>query len=186
MIYTLPVTAHSAKSLRKLQSKATQATLNKLGFNRHTPLSVAFGPSLNLGLSLRDLPTEQGIALMVMIVQHLRSNSDQGRLLFIALSWWQLVLGTSYPLLQHPQRPILYDDSHLLSATRQFLKTVNGALHIPVLSSALPVPFCAQDQCLMDHFSLLPGATRATLDAANRVRLFLRCCISFRNYYRRR
>jgi hypothetical protein len=146
--------------------------LNKLGFNRHTPLAVALGPSLNLRLSLRDLPTEQGIALMVMIVRHLRSKSDQGRLLFIALSWWQLVMGTSYPLLQRPQRPILYDDAHIMSATRQFLKTVHGTLHIPELSSALPVPFRAQDQCLMDHFSLLPGATRATLGAANRVRLF--------------
>jgi hypothetical protein len=49
---------------------------------------------------------------------------------------------------------------------------VNGTLHIPALSSALLVPFRAQDQCLMDHFSLLPGATRTTLAAANGVRLF--------------
>jgi hypothetical protein len=139
MIYTFPVTTHSEKSLRILQTKALRPTLNKTGFNRNTPLAVAFGPKVNLGLSLRDLPTEQGIALLVMLVRHLHSQSYQGRLLFITLVWWQLFMGTSYPLLERPQELLPYDDAHILSATRQFLTTVNSTLHIPTLHSTLPV-----------------------------------------------
>jgi hypothetical protein len=120
MIYTFPVTTHIAKSLRTLQSKALRSTLNKLGFNCNTPLAVAFGPSVNLGLSLRDLPTAQGIALFVMLVRHFRSQSDQGCLLFITLTWWQLFMGTSYPLLERPQESLPYDDAHILSAPGSF------------------------------------------------------------------
>jgi hypothetical protein len=46
MTYTFPVTHHSVKSLRKLQSAPTRSTLNKIGFNRNTSHAVAFGPTL--------------------------------------------------------------------------------------------------------------------------------------------
>jgi hypothetical protein len=93
MTYTLTLTAHSATKLHKLQSSALRATLNKLGFNRNTPNAVVFGPCIRAGLSMHDLPTEQGIALLVMFIRHLRSASAQSKLLRIALAWWQLVTG---------------------------------------------------------------------------------------------
>jgi hypothetical protein len=65
-----------------------------------------------------------------------------------------------------------YDDAHILSATRQFLKTVNGTLHIPALHLTLHFPFREHGQCLMEVCSTLPGATRAKLEATNHVRIF--------------
>jgi hypothetical protein len=172
MTYTFPVTTHSVRSLRTQQSKALRAILNKLGYNCNTPLVVVFGPIVNLGLSLRDLPTEQGIALLVMLLRHIRSHSDQDRLLFITLAWWQLLMGTSYPLLERPQDPLPYDTAHVLSAARQSLKTVHSSVHIPTLYLTLPVPFWENDQCLTEVFSTLPSTTRAKLETANIIRIF--------------
>jgi hypothetical protein len=70
MIYTLPVSHHSPKKLRKLQSAATRTTLVKIGFNRNTAQRVVYGPSQYGGLGLRDLAVEQGIAQIEMLVRH--------------------------------------------------------------------------------------------------------------------
>jgi hypothetical protein len=172
MTYTLCLTAHSAKKLRKLQSKALRATLNKLGFNRNTPHAVAFGPCIRAGLSMRDLPTEQGIALLLIIIRHLRSHTAQTKILLIALSWWQLVMGTSFSLLAHPDQVLLHDEAHIFSATRQYLKSVNGQLYIQDIEATLPRPLRERDFCLMDVICSLPNVTRAQHLAFNRVRLY--------------
>jgi hypothetical protein len=101
MTYTLPVSHHAPKRLKKLQSKATRATLMKLGFNRNTARRVVYGPARYGGLGFRDLAVEQGIAQVELFIRHTRAGSSQGKLLRIALSWWQLVIGVSYPLLEY-------------------------------------------------------------------------------------
>jgi hypothetical protein len=116
--YTLCLTAHSAPKLRKLQSKALCATLNKVGFNRNTPHPVVFGPCIRAGLSMRDLPTEQGIALLIMIIRHLRSHTAQTKILRIAL--WQLVMGTSFSFLATPDPILLHDEAHIFPLPARF------------------------------------------------------------------
>jgi hypothetical protein len=100
MTYTLPVSHHSPKQLRRLQSKATRATLMKLGFNRNTAHRVVYGPSRYGGLGFRDFAVEQGISQVELFIRHMRAGSPQGKLLRITLSWWQLVMGVSSPLLE--------------------------------------------------------------------------------------
>jgi hypothetical protein len=174
MTYTLTLTAHSPKKLRKVQSSAICATLNKLGFNRNTPRAVVFGPCLQAGLSLRDLATEQGIALLVMLLRHLRTVTAQGKLLSIALVWWQLVIGTSFPLLEYPAQVLLHDEAHIFPVVRQFLRSIEGSLHITEVTEALPPPFRERNHCLIEVISSLPaGLTRAHALTFNRVRLFL-------------
>jgi hypothetical protein len=56
MTYTLPVAAHAANKLRKLQGPALRAVLNKIGFNRNTARAVVFGPCMHGALAMRDLP----------------------------------------------------------------------------------------------------------------------------------
>jgi hypothetical protein len=72
--YTFAVTHHSPKTLRTLQSGLTRATLLKLGFNRNTPLAVVYGPSLHGALALRNLPIEQGIVQLQMLIRHVRAT----------------------------------------------------------------------------------------------------------------
>jgi hypothetical protein len=114
--YTFPVSAHSPAKLRKLQSPAICAVLNQLGFNSRTARAVVFGPCMHGGLALRDLPVEQGITILIMIIRHLSAATPQGRLLIITLDWWQHVIGTSYALLDNPEPILPHDDAHILSA----------------------------------------------------------------------
>jgi hypothetical protein len=77
MTYTFPVTHHSPKRLHKIQSGPTRSTLMKLGFNRNTAKAVAFGPARCLGLGLRDMAVEQGIAGLTLLIRHLRAATSQ-------------------------------------------------------------------------------------------------------------
>jgi hypothetical protein len=112
MTYTLPVSHHPPKKLRKLQSKATRATLMKLGFNRNTTHRVVVGPSRYGGLGFRDLAVEQGIGQTELLIWHLRAGSPQGQLFRITIAWWQLVTGVSYPLLEFPASTLRHQQPH--------------------------------------------------------------------------
>jgi hypothetical protein len=172
MTYTFLVSAHSPAKLRKLQSPAICAVLNQIGFNSRTACAVVFGPCMHGGLALRDLPVEQGIAILIMIIRHLRVATPQGQLLLITLVWWQHVIGISYALIDNPEPIMLHNDTHILSVRRIFLRSINGDLAIPVLTRHLPQPLRHLDHCLIDVVISLPSVTRAKLLAFNRVRLF--------------
>jgi hypothetical protein len=85
MIYTFAVTHHSTAKLRKIQSAPTRSTLMKLGFNRNTALTVAHGPARYGALGPRNLPVEQGIAGITILIRHLRARTHQGSLILISL-----------------------------------------------------------------------------------------------------
>jgi hypothetical protein len=76
MMYTFPVTHHSDKSLRKLQSPPNRSTLAKNGFNRNTPHALVYGPTIYNGLAMRDLPVEQGVGQLQLIIRHVRAASS--------------------------------------------------------------------------------------------------------------
>jgi hypothetical protein len=172
MTYTFPVSAHSTTKLRKLQGPTLRAVLNTVGFNRNTARAVVLGPCMYGALAMRDLPVEQGIAILIMMIRHIRAATPQGRLLLIALAWWQLVIGTSYPRLESPANRLFHDDTHILSAARLFLRSVDGQLHIRELQRHLPQPLRERDYCLMEVINALPNMTRAKSKAFNRTRMY--------------
>jgi hypothetical protein len=101
----------------KFESDATacfdrevMTALMKIGFNRNTAHRVVYGPSRYGGLGFRDLFVEQGVAQVQLLVRHLRAGTTQGILMRITLSWWQMVVGVSYPLLGQTYRHIPFDD----------------------------------------------------------------------------
>ena len=57
--YCLPVTQFSAKQSKVIQSPFFNATLPKMGFNRHFPRAVIFGPSKFQGKQLDEYATFQ-------------------------------------------------------------------------------------------------------------------------------
>jgi hypothetical protein len=170
--YTFPVTHHSDQRLRKLQSAPTRSTLSKIGFNRNTPHAVVFGPTLYNGLAMRDLPVEQGIAQLQILMRHIRAGSTQGDLFLITLSWWQQLAGVSYALLENTSPSLPFLDADLPSSIRHYLSTIKGSVHIPTISKQLPTPLRDNDQCLMEAFLALK-LRRAVYKACQRVRLYL-------------
>jgi hypothetical protein len=173
MTYTFPVTHHSTKSLTKIQSGPTRSTLMKLDFNRNTAKAVAFGPTRYLGLGLRDLAVEQGIAGITLLIRHLQAATSQGILMMIIVSWWQLLLGTSFALLEEPSVPISCDIPHWLSSLRNFLAKLDGSLHIADLQKYLPQPLRNNDVALMDAINALPDLKKSQKAAFNQCRVYL-------------
>jgi hypothetical protein len=61
MMYSLPVTMFDTRVLNKIQCRAVQAILNKLGVNKSFPRHVAFGPKDLCGMALLDMSVKQGV-----------------------------------------------------------------------------------------------------------------------------
>jgi hypothetical protein len=171
--YGLDVMTHSRKDLTDLQKPAIAATLSKLGFRRSISRAIVFGSPTYGGLGLRDLHVEQGIAQLQLFIRHLRAKSPQGKLLHIALSWWQLQAGVSWALLERPDQPLHYLPSTWLTSLRTFLADIQGTLTVTAATAELPSLARAEDQYLMSALLGLPSVTTSDLHAFNRVRLFL-------------
>jgi hypothetical protein len=172
MTYTLPVSHHPPKKLRKLQSKATRATLMKLGFNRNIAHKVVYDPSRFDGLGFRDLAVEQGISQTELLIRHLRAGSPQGKLFRITIAWWQLVTGKSYPLLEFPSPTLRHQQTHWLSSMRAFLSEMEASIHIHGLTDSLTQPLRTVDACIMEAVTSLPNISIAHLRAFNRYRIY--------------
>jgi hypothetical protein len=147
-------------------------TLMKPGFNRKTAHRVVFGPSRYGGSGFRDLFVEQGINQLELIIRHLRAGSPQGRLLRIAIEWWQLVVVVSYPLLATTNTLIPHQGTHWLTALRQFLSEMEAFLHIGELHEKLPQPLRESDVCIMGVILDLPTISQAHLQAFEPCQLF--------------
>jgi hypothetical protein len=172
--YGLPITHLSKINLRKIQSPAACACLMNTGFNRNTAHRVVFGPSFHGSLGFRDLFIEQGVSQVLLLLRHLRADSPHGRLFRVTIGWWQLVMGVSYPLLEHPTLILPHQAPQWLSALRQFLQQLQASIHIPGIVEKLPQPLQEADVNLMDEVLALPSLPRSQLLAFNRCRLFFR------------
>jgi hypothetical protein len=114
----------------------------------------------------------QGIAQVELFIRHTRAESSKGKLLRIALSWWQLVIEASYPLLEYPASSIPHQTTHWLSTMRDFLSDMNADLFGDGVAESIPQPLRQGDVCLMDAILSVPGTSTAHLRAFNRCRIF--------------
>ena len=84
-------------------------------------------------------------------MRHIRANTDLGKLTEIALQWWQVRAGVSYPLLQQPHTPIEYTGNTWFTTLRTFLHDLNGSLRIHSINTTLPKPLRRNDRIIMDE-----------------------------------
>ena len=170
--YSLGVMTHSRKALVQLQKGPTNSTLLKMNFRRNIARAVVFGSPLYGGLGFRHFYVEQGIAQLLLFLRHLRADSEQGKLLRITLSWWQLKAGLSRPLMQHTSQPLPYLDDIWLTSVRAFLGYIGGSVTILDALHGMPKPTRLHDLFLMDVVTALPDASKSELEGFNRVRMY--------------
>ena len=72
--YSLPATSMTAAELHRVQSLMTATILNKLGYNRHYPHSVAFAPRHQFGVGLIDLRIEQGLSQAQSLLDYIGTD----------------------------------------------------------------------------------------------------------------
>jgi hypothetical protein len=93
--------------------------------------------------------------------------------MLITVSWWQLMLGTSFALLGEPSVPISCDTPHWLSSIRDFLAQLDTSLHIADLQKYLPQPPQDNDVALIDAINAFPDLKTSHKAAFNQCRVYL-------------
>jgi hypothetical protein len=104
--YPLSCSSLTRKQLDSIQQKAMSIIIRRCGFNCHTKKAILYGPLELGGASFCPLYMQQGIGQTTLFLRHWRKNSVAGKLLQIALRWFQVQTGVSYPILQYVSSPL--------------------------------------------------------------------------------
>jgi hypothetical protein len=128
--YPLPTSSIPEKNLVKLQHQTAWRFLNRLGYSRHTPRAVVFGPSSLGGANFRPLYDEQGSRQVELVLKHLRTPSGINDHLRIALSWIQRLSGTSYSILEKPSIPLPHLETVFFPSLRSYLASTNSRFEL--------------------------------------------------------
>jgi hypothetical protein len=96
------------KILKKIQRKAIQAIINKLGVNKSFPQCIAFGPNDLCGMVFLDMSVEQGVHGIQHFMDHVFSRASVGNMMLIALQSLQLESGCGFHLLENPSKWVPY------------------------------------------------------------------------------
>lgn len=91
--YCLPITQFTQNECHKIQAPFYQAILPKMGFNRHIPTEIRFGPKKYNGKGLVDLTTYQVSQHVEKLIEHLRQNDQTGNILLTQLETHQFLIG---------------------------------------------------------------------------------------------
>ena len=170
--YGLGTCFFSSKQLIQIQRPAVNTILPKMGFNRHLPRSVVYGPQCLGALGLPSLVFEQGLQQIQFIGRHLRSATSPLRSLFqIGLEWFRILSGLPVCPLASPN----LDTTHVelaqwFQSLQGFLSTINHSLEVP--NHYLPRPLREHDRTIMSLCRA--NFTTTELITINRCRLFLR------------
>eukprot|EP00957_Ditylum_brightwellii_P052808 4003712-Ditylum_brightwellii.AAC.1 len=170
MQYPRAVTSLSKETCLQITKPFVYTILPKMGFNQHTAREIIYGSTQFGGSQFAHLYNEQGYLALKHLLGHLHKKPITGNQIMIALSYTQLVAGSSEPYLQEVLTNRSYVPTSWLSNIRTFLCTCKGSLLIPDLW--LPHPQRDFDKILMNVFEASkPSDT--TLEKLNMVRLYL-------------
>ncbi len=115
--YSLGMTTICDTDLISIQSHPTLSFLQKMGFNKHFPRAVTFGPPEFGGLALRHLPTEQGIAQITTFLDHVYHGTKTGRLIHTS----QLEAGTKDLILANLTPSLQYLTNTWVTSIQDFI-----------------------------------------------------------------
>ena len=105
-----PITYFTRLQSAKIQTPIYQALLPKMGYNRHIPLSIRYGPDKYGGIGLTHVYTEQVVKHIQFLVGTLRQKTELSDTMVIVLSNTQLSVGTMDLFLNVEKKKISYID----------------------------------------------------------------------------
>ena len=129
--YPLPCSSLTPRQLDQIQRQAMKIIVARCGFNRNTRKEVLYGPLELGGASFRHIATEQGIGQTTMFLRNWRRpHSIAGKLLRVAMSWFQQQIGTSIPFLEEVHTPLPHLESKWVRSLRSFLSSIDASIRI--------------------------------------------------------
>ncbi len=170
MRYALPAIAVDEEEYEQVQNRIIPVIVQRLGFNRHLPTAIQFGPVELGGLGLYDLRTEGGIEMIKYFRNAIYTQSAVGELLILQLKCSQLEAGIPNPILEEPTIPIPYITPTWITSMRQYLSNHNVTIQVTdVLTLSLA---STTDEFIMSKSRLMHYSVRQQKDI-NLVRVFL-------------
>ncbi len=130
-----------------------------------------YGPLSLGGANFRSLYVEQGIGQLSLFLKHWRLQTTTGTLLRIAISWFQLAIGISSPILEKPGITLPQLESKWIGSLRSFLAHYDMAIHLD--ESMVPPVQRVHDAYIMDVVLQSQLFTAAEIQRINYCRLFL-------------
>jgi hypothetical protein len=115
--FKVPASSSTRSQFKKLQSKKDNE-------------EILLGPNSLGGANFYHLYIEQGIGQFTTFLKRVRSQSTTGKLFQIALSWFQLAVGVSFPISEIHVFPHLV--SWWLASLHIFLASQNAFIHPPL------------------------------------------------------
>ena len=103
-----PITTFTRRQCEQIQTPIYQAILPKMGYNRHTPLAIRYGPPEHGGTGLVHAYTEQVVKHLQFFVGTMRQESQLADTMRIGLSTIQMLVGTSDLFLNKRRKQITY------------------------------------------------------------------------------
>ena len=174
MKYSLSSTTLTTQECAKVDRSYLPTLLSQISVNCCTKQTLLFGsPSLG-ALGFTNIWTDQGIAKVQFLLEHLRQDADVWKLMQIVMENLQLVIWSALPLFQYPVTQVLqFCSRNWLLNIWDFVLCIGGRLYFErawLLEEAQRV----NDVFLMDQFtSHTPHFTPKTLKRLNACRIFL-------------
>jgi hypothetical protein len=146
------------------------ALFPKLHVNRHTARSIIFGGEKYGGLALPNPYITQGVDKLRLFLGHLRIQDRTGQLIFIDMSYIQLLLGIGTLFFNKDETQFKWGETGWLQSLWSF--TTRYSLKFLYPNGWVPSKPRSQDQFLMEVFQQhRPSVT--DMKALNRCRLYL-------------
>jgi hypothetical protein len=170
LCYPLQTTTFTEQELKAIESPSINAILTKLGYNRHFPRDVTFGPIAFGGLGLRPLYLTQGYRQLQGLVANLTKSTKITKLLQTLLRYTYLEAGTATIM---NRRVRSYLTNTWLTSLLDFCIKNSIKVTMPDEAAALPKQR-TEDKYIMQLFlNRVPNYSVSELRSLNRVRLSL-------------
>ena len=170
--YPLSCSSLSRHQLDVIQRQAMKIIVARCGFNRNTRKEILYGPLALGGSSFRHLYVQQGINQTMMFIRHWRQDSTAGRLLRIAIAWFQEQTGVSFSILHDVHSKLPQLESKWIQSLRQFMSSINVRLQLD--EPTIPKVQRLYDVYLMEAIQNSRQFTDAEVKRLNYCRLFLK------------
>jgi hypothetical protein len=144
----LPQTFFDAAALDTAEKKSMLSIFAKCGYNRNTHRALFYGPTDFCGGGFIRWRWLQGEVQIMHFLKHWRTDSQLGKTLRIAVSWYQNAAGVSWSLFDDVTTKVDYTHTRWLPSVRAFLGTIDG--HFDLDKQYIPPPRLEFDVHLMD------------------------------------
>ena len=174
--YPLPVTTFTTTQLHRIESPSIQVILAKLGYNRHFPSKVVYGPIWWGGLGIQSLAFLQGYHRLKLLLRVLNNDTKVTSLLITLLRHTAMEAGTNTIFIgtrYHIIRVTQYMTHTWVTSLLRFL--AEHAIHTRLHTGNFMAPLQRDgDEYLMDLFlNRRPNYALRELRSINRVRIYL-------------